>query len=629
MFTKLLNQQHFGLSQKYLLGMVTGLLITVIFFAALFFLMYQTQIESGRKQASTEITELLQVSMEQPFINQDRQGLQKLIDRLAQQTGITNVMVANTLGVIRFSSLPELIGVNPLATGAEGCVHCHDRPPKAREKTVFLKDEQGREVLRSVSPIINQPECVSCHGRAVQHPYTGMLVVDYDAAVLRQQARNTTLVLMSSGSLVLLITLWGGWWFMQHVVLAPVNVLTNASEAVAKGHLETRVEIEGHDELAQLGDTFNRMAHNLQQAMEAVQAKEAFQQLLIDAIPDGVRVIDADYRIVAVNAAYREQLQIVDDKADAGPIGACCYQSSHGRDTHCVPTLTTCPLHELQSGTEPIRYLDHHQCSDGRSIDVEVYAAPLRLDDGGRQRLLIVESIRDLSRQVSYSHEQKLSDLGRLAAGIAHEIRNPLTTLKLALARLGSERVTEQERDEYLDLISREIDRCIAVNQRLLKLSAVPPSSSELVDVNDAVAETVSLLNLEAQQRQITIEMDLGESQPRAVATDSEIRMIVLNLVQNAFHAVSPGGHVRVSTAVQDAELYLSVEDNGHGIAAAERQHIFEPFFSHRPDGIQGTGLGLSITKSLVTRHAGTIHVTKSVLGGACFELTFKNADYQ
>jgi len=410
---------------------------------------------------------------------------------------------------------------------------------------------------------------------------------------------------------------------MRNVVLSPINALREASEQVGNGNLATRTRIEGRDELAELGKTFNGMTAKLESAMHDIALREAFQQALIDGIPDGIRVIDKDYRIIAANRGYTRQI----GKSVNEVTGDYCYASSHGRDTPCPSTLTSCPLRKLSEAGETIKYMDVHTRSDGGEFDVEVFAARFNIEGNSKSGSYIVESIRNLTEEVHFSHEQKLSDIGKLAAGVAHEIRNPLTTLKMALPHLEDTDAPPELRTEYIQLIEHEVDRCIDVSDRLLRLSSLPPSHSELVDINTCVVETVSLLRFEAEQRGQELRVDLSPDTPRAIATDNEIRMVVLNLTQNAFHAAPPNGRVRVSTRVGDGSVQIIVDDNGPGIPPEMVATIFEPFYSARRDGSHGTGLGLPISHSLVTRHGGTIRVEASPEGGARFIVSLPDAD--
>jgi signal transduction histidine kinase len=208
-----------------------------------------------------------------------------------------------------------------------------------------------------------------------------------------------------------------------------------------------------------------------------------------------------------------------------------------------------------------------------------------------------------------------LSELGRLAAGVAHEIHNPLASVRMALhaalQALASDPPRLELAGEYLVLVDQEVDKCNQVTERLLKLSVPPPSQPELVSLEQVVDDNLRLLHWEAD----------------ILASDSELRMAILNLCQNALHAMPKGGRLSVSLGRESGQIRIRVEDTGIGIPPSNLQRIFEPFFSRRADGVRGTGLGLAITKDIVSRHGGGIAI-HSVLGqGTCVSLLFPDAD--
>ena len=224
-----------------------------------------------------------------------------------------------------------------------------------------------------------------------------------------------------------------------------------------------------------------------------------------------------------------------------------------------MPTLVTCPLHEIANEAVPLKSVHRHQRSDGSWFDVEVYAAPMRVERNGREQRYVVESIRDLESGVQFSHEQKLSELGRLAAGVAHEIYNPLTSIRLSLDSVLRVQDPDDPRNananEYLKLVDQEINRCIEITGRLLKLSEHSSERQQVVVVNDAVEETLSLLNWDAAKAHVDIEMNLDPSNPRVLARESDLRMAVLNLIQNAFHAMPDGGRLSLATSRHDGRI--------------------------------------------------------------------------
>jgi PAS domain S-box-containing protein len=613
------------LNRKFLVGNAIGIVVSSLVFLLLYLSLYQEQLTEERSNAATQVNQLLQISLQNAMLKRDLDGLRLIVQRLGEQDEILNVMILNPAGEVRFSSTESLLGRRFDREADSRCQSCHGGDRIA--PTAFLTNELGQLVLRSVNPVHNQPQCVTCHGSVSEHPLNGLLFVDYDAAPIQQNAKNTALVLLAAGACVLLIVLTGGWWFMQRFVLQPVNELHRASQSLSDGVLSERVEVAGRDELAQLGSCFNGMAEGLEQSLNSLREEEAFLQGLVDASPDGLRVIDEDFNVVLSNQAYRRQLGL----SEADAVNLPCYRSSHGREEPCAPTLVTCPLHEIHEHQAPVKCVHEHKRGDGSIFEVEVYAAPMQVQRNGQTQRFIVESIRDLDSALQFSHEQKLSELGRLAAGVAHEIYNPLTSIRMSMdSILNLQSPSDQhhlQTSDYLKLVEQEIDRCIAITGRLLKLSTHSGSHQQVVSVNQAVVETLSLLRWDAEQGKITIEEQMDPTGPRVLASESDLRMAVLNLIQNAFHAMSGGGLLTLATERRDGKVHIVISDTGAGIAPQDLSHIFQPFFSRRADGKHGTGLGLSISKANVERDGGEISVHSEFGKGSTFVVSYPDPE--
>jgi signal transduction histidine kinase len=279
-----------------------------------------------------------------------------------------------------------------------------------------------------------------------------------------------------------------------------------------------------------------------------------------------------------------------------------------------------------------VKVLDQFVGADGRPFSVEVVAASMQMPSGDKVRTLIVESVRNLEEHVQFSQEQRLSELGRLAAGVAHEIHNPLASIRLALdsmVKIGKHSDTELYKVwDYLAVIDSQIDECISVTERLLKMS-LSPGQCQVVDMNVAVSEVVSLVAWEAENKRVSIRQKLDPAGPRVIATESEFRAVILNLVQNAFHAMQDGGQLDISTQRSNDKVTLVVEDTGVGILPEDRPHIFEPFFSRRADSVNGTGLGLSILRAVVDHYDGHVEVESRHGHGSRFTVIFPDADSQ
>ena len=604
-----------NLNQKFTIATIAGFLVSSLVFLGLFLGFYQAELERERAQAAREVNRLLQSSLENAMLKRDLDGLRFIVNRLGEQPNISGVMIANPMGQVRFSSQAEHLGVML----GENLVS-HSEP-----QTHFMRNEQGLEVLRSINPVHNKPQCKECHGSVEENPVNGILMVDYAASSIRKQARNTTLALMGAGSLIVIINLVGGWWFIRRFILKPVENLGIASHALAQGKLDTRVSLPGGDELCELGETFNLMAGNLQSSVSRLEEGKAFLQGMVDAIPDGLRIIDEDYNMLLVNRAFRDQTGCPDKPW----VGEKCYTAVHDEDAPCPAELVACPLEEICREGKPVKVIHHHNCCGENPLDVEIYAAPMTIIKDGEEVTLVVESIRDLTREVRFTHEQRLSELGRLAAGVAHEIYNPLSSMKLALSSLSGLIVKERQPDvieNFLKVVEQEMDQCIQITNRLLQLSAAPVGQNELVDIYRAVGDTLSLVKWDAKEASIEIIDSFPEQPLRAFASESEIRMLVLNMVQNAFHAMPSGGVLRISGSVSDGEIEIVFEDTGIGIPPENIPKIFMPFFSRRADNVEGTGLGLPISLAIAQKYEGTLEVESEPGKGSRFVLKLPEA---
>lgn len=615
-----------SLRHRFLIWIASALVASSLAFGALFVALYRVNVEAERRQSLMEINRLLQSSLEHAMLRSDLDGLRDILHRLGTQPGVRGAFIVNPYREVRFASDPAMLGQRLLPADLGQPADAGALPIREMSATSILRDGPGDAVLRGVHPVRNQPACARCHGDRAAHPINGILVVDYDAAPMRDAAFRSAMLFTASGIVVLLVTLGSGGWFMQRKVLAPIQRIDAASRRLAAGDLDARVEALSNDELGRLAASFNAMASSVETSLAALQQKEAFLQALIDAIPDGIRVIDADYTVRLANDAFLSMHGVGRDET----IGHKCHAASHRRHEPCPASLETCPLQEITASGRALRSVTHHvRGPDGRPINVEVFAAPLLTRDGDRISTWIVEAIRDLDADIRYSHEQRLSEVGRLATGVAHEIYNPLAAIRIALQgatrSIAHGAADMKEMADYLAMVDTEIDRCVEVTERLLKLGT-PPGKRQLVDVNQTLRETLQLLAWEAANARVTVVEALAPEAPRVLVSDSDLRMVALNLIQNAFHAMPEGGRLQVGTTLREGRVIMTFADTGIGIAPESRRRIFDPFFSRRADGKRGTGLGLAICKGLIEGYGGTIAVDSDVGRGSCFTATLPEA---
>jgi signal transduction histidine kinase len=484
------------------------------------------------------------------------------------------------------------------------------------------------EVLRSINPLPNREPCTPCHGAVAAHPVNGVLVIDYDAAPIRDSALRSAVLLTAAGAGVLALMLFTLWLLLRRHVIAPLAGLDAATRALAGGALNVRAPLVSDDEIGRTAAGFNHMAERLAQQISLAEAQQRFLQTLLDGLPDGIRLIRVpDMLVVLANHTFCEQIGEPAEVILNHP----CYQYSHDRSEACIATLHVCPLAELREVGDCIKVNHHLRHRDGSLFPAEIHAVLVEIDGAAGKERYVVESVRDLGQITRISHEQRLSELGLLAAGIAHEIHNPLGSVRLGVQGLVREvregRCTQEQIIDYMELIDQEIDNCIAVTRRLLLLARPPTNSLQLVVLNEALGDTLRLLEFDAHSHGIAQHLDVPETPLRVLADEAEVRMIFLNLIQNAHHAMADGGTLSARLSQDDGQAWIEITDTGVGMEPEFAARIFDPFFSRRADGVAGTGLGLTIVKNFVERMGGTIEVNSTPGTGTRFRIRLALAE--
>lgn len=586
----------------------------------LFLGLYRDQLIHERAEVSMQINRMLQVAWENAMLKRDVDGLRYIVAELGGLNGIRDVLILSPGGEVRFASDQQKLGrLLPEIAQATGL---------GKPLTRFETNPDGSEVLRSINPVPNRDACIACHGPVAAKPINGVLVVDYDAAPIRDSAMRSAILLMLAGTAVIALTLLTLWLLLRRYVIAPLAGLDAATRALAAGDLQVRTEPAGNDEIGRVAVSFNSMAERLFQQVSRAEAQQQFLQKLLDGLPDGVRLIRvADKQVVLANHTFCEQV----GESATTILRQRCFEHAYGRTEPCVSTLTVCPLAELHDVGSHLKATHCLKRPDGGVLHAEIHAVLVELDDGQGPERYILESLRDLGQLSLISHEQRLSELGLLAAGIAHEIHNPLGSVRLGVQGLVRElhggRISQEQIVEYMGLIDQEIDKCIAVTRRMLLLSRPPNSSLQLVVVNDALADTLKLLEFDAHTHGITQRLELPDQPLRLLTDEADIRMVFLNLIQNAHHAMAAGGTLMARLSAADGHAVIEIADSGVGIQADILARIFDPFFSRRADGVAGTGLGLTIVKNFVERIGGTISVVSTLGQGTQFTVRLPLAE--
>ncbi len=227
---------------------------------------------------------------------------------------------------------------------------------------------------------------------------------------------------------------------------------------------------------------------------------------------------------------------------------------------------------------------------------------------------------REELQRAQLAHTEKMAAVGTLAAGVAHEVNNPLSGVLASIENMRDNPDDEEMRDRYLQLIADGLKRIERTVANLLNFARPREIKLEPTSVNHNLQHVVELVGYQLRAAGVEVEMDLDPSPAVVEADHFQMEQLFLNLVLNALDAMKEGGMLYLRTRVRGGKMIAEVRDTGHGISADIRDRIFDPFFTTREVG-EGTGLGLAVTGSIVAAHGGTIEVESSVGRGTTFRV--------
>jgi C4-dicarboxylate-specific signal transduction histidine kinase len=253
-----------------------------------------------------------------------------------------------------------------------------------------------------------------------------------------------------------------------------------------------------------------------------------------------------------------------------------------------------------------------------------------------RERLRLAEKVTDLERmttalratQEQVVRSEKLASVGRLSAGLAHEIGNPLAAILGLVELLKAGGLSAAEAHDFLERVQRETERIHRILRELLDFARQRPSVStetESADLARVVRETERLLRPQSDARQVRIDVRAAPELPRVAGSEHELSQVVLNLLLNATDAIAGAGKITVELSATETHVMLTVTDSGPGIASDVLPRLFEPFVTTKPEG-KGTGLGLAVCQGVVARLGGSIEGKNAPGGGAVFRVQLPHA---
>jgi len=492
-------------------------------------------------------------------------------------TGPSHAWMMDQSGTLLYHPfMPEMVGKN-LNRADETCFECHKS--FAVEKKILSGDTN--EVQSYVAPfgedkIIASAKVTLSPTRfwitCVSIPYSEV------TASIRKSMRMHSILIVAI--------------FAATGLGAFTMVVINKKRLRAEEHARHEAELE-------------KYAHELETAvekrtLELISEKEKLDAI-VGAMEVGLFLADRDKHITWVNKTLEDWLG--------------------GKEAAMDITLD-----DIYGGTEVQSSVAHdrmiqelvHKKLGTREGYFQITTTPLADAEGHMQLLGLITDVTEIKKfEEQMAHSEKLASLGRLTAGIAHEIGNPLTSVSSFLQILR-EMESEDFKKESLDTVMFHINRIADIVRHLSGLSKLPPTEMKEVQVNDVIDSSLGLLQFDKRAKAVKVNKRLGDV-PLVVADANQLSQVFFNLMLNAVDAMADSGELTITSRRCDGEVCVEFEDTGPGISEESITRVFDPFFTTKA---KGTGLGLSVSYGIIKRLGGEITATNVEPHGARFTVT-------
>jgi two-component system sensor histidine kinase VicK len=391
---------------------------------------------------------------------------------------------------------------------------------------------------------------------------------------------------------------------LSATITTPIKAITRQATAVAEGRFDEQVPVLGHDEIGQLGQTFNFMMGRLKEALSLNEEEKEKLASILTNMNDGLIAADDSGQVIVINRRAKQILQVNEDTTLGKPLDE-------------VLDIPKDAMRQLKLGEDPTMLL-HFDHDEEERLSVKLTFTGLI--NKGKSSAGTIAVLQDVTGQ------EKLEESRReFVANVSHELRTPLTTIKSYLEALEDGAIDDpQLAEKFVSVARNETERMIRLVTDLLQLSRLDSKqaiiSKEYTDVTEMLEEVADRFSFQLEQRAITITIDVASVIEHVRIDRDRIDQVLDNLVSNAIKYTPDGGNIGIRARLVEPQLLeVDVQDNGIGIPKKDLSRIFERFYrvdKARSRGMGGTGLGLSIAREIVKAHGGTIVLESELAQG-------------
>lgn len=473
----------------------------------------------------------------------------------------------------------------------------------------------------------------------------GRLVLGLNTREVNRRIASVTYRALEIAAVTILVGI-GLTYFLNRQMRGAMKELTASAVSITEGDLDIRVRADTGDELEDLAVSFNRMARAIgERERELVRVRNTMVSMF-DGITEGIAYIDREYRILHANRAYLT----FRENAGEGPVeGRKCFDLFREGRHACgdCPGRTALETGRSAQAEREIRR------GDGERRVIRIHAYPVVVPGEGtagfveyvsdvtRQRTMeeelkdhatrLEEVVQERTRRLREAqeqiiHKEKIAALGQMAAGVAHEIGNPLSSLSSILRGFAGGPGGENGREEKLRVMQDQIDRIAKIVREMVDFSRPPSFGKSLVHVNEVLRTALGITRYDDRFRGIHVITSMDGEIPALKLDGDRLLQVFLNILLNAADSMGGIGTLTLSSRRENRSVTVRFGDNGPGIPEESLQKIFEPFYSTKDVG-KGAGLGLSVSFGIMQGMGGSIRAENQAGGGSLFTVVVPMPD--
>ncbi len=407
-------------------------------------------------------------------------------------------------------------------------------------------------------------------------------------------------------------------FIVSRIIAQPITLLKEKAVEIEKGNFTVKVEYNSSDEIGELSQAFNSMASSLDKNITELKLREERISVLLNAFEKSlaaIAIVDLDFSVIEANQQFYSIIEKEKSESETNSIDLLQFRNSSDLFKNIIDKVNS---KSVYTGEIEIN-ADEYKNNKCLLLSVTKIISPESQPKGYLFVEIDITDRKILEAEILRS--EKFAALGKMSAVLAHEIKTPLTSIKMNVDILNQTLSLQPEDKVAFQIISKEINRLTELVKEVLQVSRTAPLKLSNLHLRQFVDEIFHQIELDTKQKQISFTNNTTEIE---FAGDADkLRQVFLNIIHNSIDAINKNGIITVSSHLKDNYLFIRLADDGCGIA--EPNNIFDPFFTTK---VSGTGLGLSISQKIIEQHNGTFLLISACPGETIFEIKLPLNNY-